>query len=79
MDDEAAPDSPEETTNPKAGKQEEASITADDITKIIVKKIKQNRSNNQRIGQLLKTYGVERVSDLPETKYEAFVTDLAAL
>ena len=88
MDDEAAPSasedaasevhaSPEPTT--KVGKQEEASITADDITKIIVQKIKQNRSNNQRIGQLLKTYGVERVSDLPETKYEAFVTDLAAL
>ena len=79
VDDEAAPDSPEETTDLKAGKQEEASITADDITKIIVQKIKKNRSNNQRIGQLLKTYGVERVSDLPETKYEAFVTDLAAL
>lgn len=71
------PTTPEPTT--KVGKQEEASITVDDITKIIVQKIKQNRSNNQRIGQLLKTCGVERVSDLPETKYEAFVTDLAAL
>lgn len=84
VDDEAADsnapeDSGETEPTAKAGKQEEASITADDITKIIVQKIKQNRSNNQRIGQLLKTYGVERVSDLPETKYEAFVTDLAAL
>ncbi len=81
VDEDAASEVPgmPELTAPKAGKQEEVSITADDITKIIVQKIKQNRSNNQRIGQLLKTYGVERVSDLPETKYEAFVTDLAAL
>lgn len=89
VDEEAAPDASEdaaseipatpEPTVPEPGKQGEASITADDITKIIVQKIKQNRSNNQRIGQLLKTYGVERVSDLPEAKYEAFVTDLAAL
>jgi len=78
-DSNAPEDSGETEPTAKAGKQEEASITADDITKIIVQKIKQNRSNNQRIGQLLKTYGVERVSDLPKTKYEAFVTDLAAL
>ena len=36
-------------------------ITTDDITKIIVRKIKQNKANNERIGLVLKTYGVERV------------------
>ena len=54
-------------------------ITTDDITKIIVRKIKQNKANNERIGLVLKTYGVERVSDLKPEQYEAFITDLAAL
>ncbi len=55
------------------------SITADDITKVIVGKIKQNRSNSDKIGSLLKTYGVARVSDLPDSKYEAFLTDISQL
>ena len=54
-------------------------ITTDDITKIIVRKIKQNKANNERIGLVLKTYGVERVSDLKTEQYEAFITDVAAL
>lgn len=54
-------------------------LTQDDITKVIVKKIKANRSNNEKIGRLLKTYGTARVSDLPASKYEAFITDLAAI
>ena len=54
-------------------------ITTDDLTKIIVRKIKQSKANNERIGLVLKTYGVERVSDLKPEQYEAFITDLAAL
>lgn len=54
-------------------------VTTDDITKIIVRKIKQNKANNERIGLVLKTYGVGRVSDLKPEQYEAFITDLAAL
>ena len=56
-----------------------STISQDDITKIIVQKIKQNRSNNEKIGAILKTYGVSKVSDLPVPKYEAFVTDLSAI
>ena len=55
------------------------SVTIDDITRIIVRKIKQKKSNNEKIGQILKSYGVGKVSDLSPEKYEAFVTDLAAL
>ena len=55
------------------------SVSADDITKVIVAKIKQKRSNNAKIGALLKTYGVEKVSSLPEEKYEAFLTDISQL
>lgn len=63
----------------KKGKTAQSSVSQDDITKIIVQKIKQNRNNNEKIGQLLKTYGAARVGDLPADKYEAFITDLSAI
>ena len=69
--------SSEETAEPK--KPEKPAITQDDITKIIVRKLKQNRSNNEKIGAILKAHGVARVSDLPESKYEAFLTDLSQI
>ena len=55
------------------------SITIDDITKVIVAKIKKKRDNNAKIGSLLKTYGVDKVSGLPPEKYEAFLTDISEL
>lgn len=54
-------------------------VTVDDITKIIVRKVKQDRSNNEKIGSILKTYGVARVSELSIAKYEAFLTDISQL
>ena len=54
-------------------------LTEDDLTKIIVRKIKQNRSNNEKIGAILRTYGVSKVSELPVSKYEAFLTDVSQL
>ena len=56
-----------------------SAVSIDDITKIIVQKIKQNRKNNEKIGSILKTYGVSKVGDLPTSKYEAFLTDLSAI
>lgn len=56
-----------------------SSIAQDDITKVIVQKIKKDRSNNEKIGQILKAYGVAKVGELPESKFEAFLTDLAEL
>ena len=56
-----------------------STVTQDDVTRVIVQKIKQVRSNNAKIGQILKTYGVSKVGELPASKYEAFLTDLAAL
>lgn len=85
----SVPDAPvdaasgEQVTESKkaAGAQEvpTTTLTVDDITKVIVQKIKQNRSNNEKIGQLLKTHGVSKVSELPASKYEAFLTDLSAI
>lgn len=54
-------------------------LTKDDITSVIVAKIKQKRSNNEKIGQLLKAYDVGALSDLPAEKYEAFLTDISQL
>ena len=61
------------------GQAAPAAVTVDDITKVIVAKIKQKRSNNEKIGQLLRTYGVDKVSSLPAEKYEAFLTDISQL
>lgn len=74
-----------DTFNPQAEtavtKEQETtpSVTQDDITKIIVQKLKKDRSNNEKIGAILKTYGVAKVSELPAEKYEAFLTDLSQL
>lgn len=54
-------------------------ITKDEITAVIVAKIKKKRDNNEKIGQLLKTYGVAQLSDLPAEKYEAFLADVSQI
>ena len=54
-------------------------ITRDDITAVIVGKIKKKRSNNEKIGQLLKAYSCKELSALPPEKYEAFLTDISQL
>lgn len=59
--------------------QAAGSVTADDITKVIVAKIKQDRSNNKKIGALLPAYGVEKVSALKPEQYEAFLTDISQI
>ena len=74
----AEAEAPQKAEAPKE-KPPAPSVTQDDITKIIVQKIKADRSNNAKIGQLLKDYGAARVSELPASKYEAFITDLSAI
>ena len=76
----SADDLPWEDTPKESPKLEpKQTVTADDITKIIVRKIKQNRSNSDKIGMILKTYGAAKVSELPPDKYEAFLTDVSQL
>lgn len=72
-----APDKPAEP--PAEQKPRVPILTKDDITSVIVAKIKQKRSNNEKIGQLLKAYGVGALSDLPAEEYEAFLTDISQL
>lgn len=69
----------EHTTAPAQATEAVQTVTVDDLTKIIVRKVKQDRSNNGKIGAILKTYGVAKVSELPTAKYEAFLTDISQL
>ena len=70
----------DEDTGQKAEAEKPAvTISKDEITAVIVAKIKQKRSNNEKIGQLLKTYGVDQLSELPADKYEAFLADISQL
>ena len=63
-----------------AKKQEPASeLTADDLIRVVTQKIKQNRANKDKVLTLLKSYGAAKVSDIPQDKYEAFLTDLTQL
>lgn len=74
------PDNPQPTKQDVASKEKPVvTITKDDITKVIVTKIKKKRDNNEKIGQLLKTYGVAQLSDLPVEKYEAFLADVSQI
>ncbi len=77
VDDDVAP----KAAKPKTQEPPEMAtqLTQDDITRVIVQKLRQNRSNNEKIGQLLKAHGVAKVSELPAEKYEAFLTDLSAI
>ena len=68
-----------EAQDPAPASDQTQTVTVDDITKIIVRKVKQDRTNNEKIGSILKTYGVARVSELPTAKYEAFLTDISRL
>ena len=68
-----------DTTQKAEPEQPAVTISKDEITAVIVAKIKQKRSNNEKIGQLLKTYGVTQLSDLPAEKYEAFLADVSQI
>ena len=70
----AKQESPAAAATPSA-----VTITKDDITAVIVAKIKKKRDNNEKIGHLLKTYGVAQLSDLPAEKYEAFLADVSQI
>lgn len=68
-----------DTPAAKEETQSAVTITKDEITAVIVAKIKKRRDNNEKIGQLLKTYGVAQLSDLPAEKYEAFLADVSQI
>lgn len=63
-------------SNPKAVK---TSVSMAEIIKIVTKKIETDRQNSARIGEIVKSFGIAKLTELPEEKYEAFLTQLTAL
>lgn len=55
------------------------SVSIDDVTKVILRKIKQNKANEEKIGNLVSKFGVAKVKELSPDKYEAFLTDLSEI
>ena len=54
-------------------------LTVDDITRIVVQKMKQNPGINDKIRALVNAHGAEKVTELASSEYEAFLTDLSQL
>ena len=75
---EAPKEQPKKKAAPKK-KQEQTTLTADDLIRVVTQKIKQNRANKEKVLALLKAYGAAKVSDIPADKYEAFLTDVSQL
>ena len=75
---EAPKEQPKKKAAPKK-KQEQTTLTADDLIRVVTQKIKQNRANKEKVQALLKSYGAAKVSDIPADKYEAFLTDVSQL
>ena len=75
---EAPKEQPKKKAAPKK-KQEQTTLTADDLIRVVTQKIKKDRSNKEKVLALLKSYGAAKVSDIPPDKYEAFLTDVSQL
>ena len=54
-------------------------LTADDISKVVIQKIKQDRAKGPAIGALLKNYGADHIGKLATEHYESFMTEVAQL
>ena len=73
------PEQPKKKVAPKKMQEQPTELTADDLIKVVTGKIKQNRTNKDKVLALLKSYGAAKVSDIPQDKYEAFLTDVSQL
>ena len=77
---ETSNDAPSEDTtaaveNSKGG----SAFTVEDIMKIAAQKMTKDSSVTEKIGALVKTYGVATLKELPSDKLEAFMTDLTQI
>lgn len=71
------PKAAEKATEDKPSKT--SSVTMPEIIKIVTKKIEADRGNSTKIGDIVKSFGIGKLTELPEDKYEAFLTQLTAL
>lgn len=72
------PESQKETPT-ETSKDPVSTVTVNDIIRIASAKITANRKNSEKIGALVRSYGVSKMSELPEDKFEAFLTDISQL
>lgn len=72
------PEQPKKKATAKK-KPVQTTLTADDLIRVVTQKIKKDRSNKEKVLALLKSYGAAKVSDIPQDKYEAFLTDVSQL
>lgn len=56
-----------------------SNLTLADLQKAAGTKIMADRKNQEKIQKIITSFGVTCLSDLPENKYEAFMTQLATL
>ena len=78
------PEEPKPAEKPKPKKttkkaEQPTELTTDDLIRVVTQKIKKDRSNKEKVLALLKSYGAAKVSDIPQEKYEAFLTDMSQL
>lgn len=66
-------------TEAPASAAEKGGLTLVDLQKIAGTKILSNRANQTKIQKIITSFGVSKLSDLKESQYEAFMTELAAL
>lgn len=56
-----------------------STISYDDLKRVVIAKIEQKQENNQKIGELVKKYGVKNIGELDVKQREAFMSELAAI
>lgn len=56
-----------------------STISYDDLKRVVIAKIEQKQENNQKIGELVKKYGVKNIGELDAKQREAFMSELAAI
>lgn len=59
--------------------EKDGTPSVDDITKLIVQKLKKNGSLNEEIQKVVKSFGVATVKDIPEERRADFVEQLKKL
>ena len=73
--DEPATTQPAQERKPEPG----SVLTADDVARIVVQKVKANPGINEKIRALVIAHGAQRVTELKPEVLEAFLTDLSQL
>ena len=76
----ASNDAPSDDTSAAVENTAGGSVfTVDDIMRIAAQKMAKDSSVTEKIGALVKTYGVATLKELPSDKLEAFMTDLTQI